>query len=154
MPAAVHTRCCRVCQTLLHSIINIHTCAGRLLCPSSAAVTKKENCHVVEGGLSRVSSVFFDNLFLAPTLLASRLLLLRLASRPADHISTSISSSTQQQLSFSARHCYSTTSPQTQPYLPMEDLTALFHQYETDYCNKSTDISRKISSIASITGGV
>jgi len=36
----------------------------------------------------------------------------------------------------------------------MEDLTALFHQYETDYCNKSTDISRKISSIASITGGV
>jgi vesicle transport through interaction with t-SNAREs protein 1 len=36
----------------------------------------------------------------------------------------------------------------------MEDLTALFHQYETDYCNKSTEISRKISSIASITGGV
>jgi vesicle transport through interaction with t-SNAREs protein 1 len=36
----------------------------------------------------------------------------------------------------------------------MEDLTALFHQYETDYCNKSTDISRKISSLASITGGV
>lgn len=34
----------------------------------------------------------------------------------------------------------------------MEDLTALFHQYETDYCNKSTDISRKISSLASITG--
>lgn len=36
----------------------------------------------------------------------------------------------------------------------MEDLTALFHQYETDYCNKSTDISRKISAIATITGGV
>lgn len=36
----------------------------------------------------------------------------------------------------------------------MEDLIALFHQYETDYCNKSTDISRKISSLASITGGV
>jgi hypothetical protein len=36
----------------------------------------------------------------------------------------------------------------------MEDLTALFHQYETDYCNKSTEISRKISAIASITGGV
>jgi vesicle transport through interaction with t-SNAREs protein 1 len=36
----------------------------------------------------------------------------------------------------------------------MEDLAALFHQYETDYCNKSTDISRKISALASITGGV
>jgi hypothetical protein len=35
----------------------------------------------------------------------------------------------------------------------MEDLTALFHQYETDYCNKSTDISRKITSIAGLTGG-
>jgi vesicle transport through interaction with t-SNAREs protein 1 len=34
----------------------------------------------------------------------------------------------------------------------MEDPTALFHQYETDYCNKSTDISRKISSIAALTG--
>eukprot|EP00878_Enallax_costatus_P001793 GHUV01001951.1.p1 GENE.GHUV01001951.1~~GHUV01001951.1.p1 ORF type:complete len:224 (+),score=71.95 GHUV01001951.1:146-817(+) len=34
----------------------------------------------------------------------------------------------------------------------MEDPTALFHQYETDYCNKSTDISRKISSIAAVTG--
>eukprot|EP00775_Hariotina_reticulata_P010085 gene10085-10240_t len=34
----------------------------------------------------------------------------------------------------------------------MEDPSALFHQYETDYCNKSTDISRKISSIAALTG--
>lgn len=34
----------------------------------------------------------------------------------------------------------------------MEDPTGLFHQYETDYCNKSTDISRKIVSIASLTG--
>jgi hypothetical protein len=36
----------------------------------------------------------------------------------------------------------------------MDDTTALFHQYETDYCNKSTDISRKISSIAALTGGM
>ncbi|KAF6258734.1 hypothetical protein COO60DRAFT_1089964 [Scenedesmus sp. NREL 46B-D3] len=35
----------------------------------------------------------------------------------------------------------------------MDDPTALFRQYETDYCNKSTDISRKITSIASLTGG-
>eukprot|EP00883_Tetradesmus_obliquus_P012311 jgi/Sobl393_1/5154/SZX67987.1 len=34
----------------------------------------------------------------------------------------------------------------------MDDPTALFRQYETDYCNKSTDISRKITSIASLTG--
>jgi vesicle transport through interaction with t-SNAREs protein 1 len=36
----------------------------------------------------------------------------------------------------------------------MDDPTALFRQYETDYCNKSTDISRKITSIASLTGGM
>lgn len=34
----------------------------------------------------------------------------------------------------------------------MEDATALFRQYETDYCSKSTDISRKIASLASLTG--
>jgi hypothetical protein len=36
----------------------------------------------------------------------------------------------------------------------MADLTALFHQYEQDYCNKSTEISRKISSLTGVpTGG-
>lgn len=35
----------------------------------------------------------------------------------------------------------------------MEDPTALFHQYETDYCNKSTDISRKITSVGALAGG-
>eukprot|EP00879_Flechtneria_rotunda_P002254 GHRR01002442.1.p1 GENE.GHRR01002442.1~~GHRR01002442.1.p1 ORF type:complete len:223 (+),score=75.08 GHRR01002442.1:163-831(+) len=34
----------------------------------------------------------------------------------------------------------------------MNDPTALFHQYETDYCNKSTDISRKISSVPGSAG--
>ncbi|KAI8470243.1 MAG: Qb-SNARE, VTI1-family [Monoraphidium minutum] len=33
----------------------------------------------------------------------------------------------------------------------MEDPTALFHQYEQDYCNKSTDISRKISALTGVT---
>mmetsp|Transcript_6481 Transcript_6481/g.20160 ORF Transcript_6481/g.20160 Transcript_6481/m.20160 type:complete len:226 (-) Transcript_6481:327-1004(-) len=32
------------------------------------------------------------------------------------------------------------------------DQTALFKQYETDYCNKSTDISRKIGGIPSLLG--
>ena len=36
----------------------------------------------------------------------------------------------------------------------MDDPTALFHQYEQDYCNKSTEISRKISSLTGVaTGG-
>ncbi|GAX73418.1 hypothetical protein CEUSTIGMA_g870.t1 [Chlamydomonas eustigma] len=34
----------------------------------------------------------------------------------------------------------------------MSDQTALFKQYETDYCNKSTDISRKINTIPSLSG--
>jgi hypothetical protein len=29
----------------------------------------------------------------------------------------------------------------------------LFQQYENDYCNKSTDISRKIGAIGSLSGG-
>jgi hypothetical protein len=33
------------------------------------------------------------------------------------------------------------------------DPTALFKQYEADYCNKSTDASRKISAIESLSGG-
>ena len=35
----------------------------------------------------------------------------------------------------------------------MADQTALFKQYETDYCNKSTEISRKIGTIPSLSGG-
>lgn len=35
----------------------------------------------------------------------------------------------------------------------MADQTALFKQYETDYCNKSTEISRKISAVPSLIGG-
>ena len=35
----------------------------------------------------------------------------------------------------------------------MADPTALFKQYEAEYCNKSTDISRKISALASLSGG-
>lgn len=34
----------------------------------------------------------------------------------------------------------------------MDDQMALFNQYENDYCNKSTDISRKIDAIASLSG--
>ncbi|GBG00366.1 hypothetical protein Rsub_13125 [Raphidocelis subcapitata] len=32
----------------------------------------------------------------------------------------------------------------------MDDPTALFHQYETDYCAKSTEISRKISALTGV----
>lgn len=32
----------------------------------------------------------------------------------------------------------------------MEDLTALFRQYEQDYCNRSTDISRKIGALTGV----
>lgn len=35
----------------------------------------------------------------------------------------------------------------------MGDQTALFKQYENDYCNKSTEISRKINTIPSLLGG-
>lgn len=35
----------------------------------------------------------------------------------------------------------------------MGDQTALFKQYENDYCSKSTDISRKINTIPSLLGG-
>lgn len=35
----------------------------------------------------------------------------------------------------------------------MEDPTALFHQYEAEYCNKSTDISRKINACTGLSGG-
>jgi len=35
----------------------------------------------------------------------------------------------------------------------MDDPTALFHQYEQDYCNKSTEISRKISALTGVTTG-
>lgn len=34
----------------------------------------------------------------------------------------------------------------------MDDQMALFNQYENDYCNKSTDISRKIDAIANLGG--
>lgn len=33
------------------------------------------------------------------------------------------------------------------------DLNALFAQYENEYCNKSTDISRKITAASSLSGG-
>ena len=35
----------------------------------------------------------------------------------------------------------------------MDDQMALFNQYENDYCNKSTDITRKIHAIANLSGG-
>lgn len=35
----------------------------------------------------------------------------------------------------------------------MDDPTALFHQYEQDYCNKSTEISRKISALTGVSTG-
>lgn len=35
----------------------------------------------------------------------------------------------------------------------MADQAGLFRQYESDYCNKSTDISRKINAIPSLMGG-
>jgi hypothetical protein len=35
----------------------------------------------------------------------------------------------------------------------MDDPTALFHQYEQDYCNKSTEISRKISALTGVATG-
>jgi hypothetical protein len=35
----------------------------------------------------------------------------------------------------------------------MDDSSALFHQYETEYCNCSTDISRKLGSLGPLTGG-
>ena len=31
--------------------------------------------------------------------------------------------------------------------------TALFHQYEQDYCNKSTEISRKIAALTGVPTG-
>ena len=34
-----------------------------------------------------------------------------------------------------------------------DEQTALFKQYETEYCTKSTDISRKINAISSLSGG-
>lgn len=34
----------------------------------------------------------------------------------------------------------------------MDDQMALFNQYENDYCNKSTDITRKIHAIANLSG--
>ncbi|EFJ49805.1 Qb-SNARE, VTI1-family [Volvox carteri f. nagariensis] len=34
----------------------------------------------------------------------------------------------------------------------MDDTNALFHQYENEYCNKSTDISRKINSAITLSG--
>lgn len=34
----------------------------------------------------------------------------------------------------------------------MDDLNALFTQYENEYCNKSTDISRKITAASSLSG--
>lgn len=35
----------------------------------------------------------------------------------------------------------------------MDDPTALFKQYEQEYCNKSTEISRKISGLTAVTTG-
>lgn len=35
----------------------------------------------------------------------------------------------------------------------MDEPSALFHQYEQDYCNKSTEISRKISSLTGVPTG-
>jgi vesicle transport through interaction with t-SNAREs 1 len=34
-----------------------------------------------------------------------------------------------------------------------DEAVALFNQYENEYCNKSTDISRKISAISNLSGG-
>lgn len=39
------------------------------------------------------------------------------------------------------------------PIIMADDASGLFRQYETDYCNKSTDISRAIRDLASISGG-
>jgi hypothetical protein len=35
----------------------------------------------------------------------------------------------------------------------MDDSSALFHQYETEYCNGSTEISRKLGALGPLTGG-
>ena len=35
----------------------------------------------------------------------------------------------------------------------LNDQLALFTQYDNEYCNKATDVSRKIQAVASLSGG-
>lgn len=36
----------------------------------------------------------------------------------------------------------------------MEDQLTLFNQYESEYCNKSTDVARKIDTLSTLVGGL